>query len=340
MTRSKTVLFLLVLLTAIGFGSVSAQQQDEPYVIGFLIWFNYESFIDEMTQLGYIEGENVTYMILSYDDLISDPTTPPEAYIESYNQQVQAMIDAQVDVFVTNTDTDAVTLQAMTGGSIPTLFARSDDPVATGAVESLVAPGGVITGVVTNRPHERRLQLLTEIVPTDRVLYLYSPLTGEAETVLEQVRAVGDALDVEIDAIPVVDGPSGIAAFENITEETDWIFLTPYVPFDVAFNEALVEASLSHRIGIASVTDFPTFGHLIGYGPNIDDSNRQTARMVDRVLRGANPAEMPVETAENFLLVNLEAAEALGIEIPLGVLRQARTIIRPGYFEELGTFGG
>ncbi len=330
---TKFVVALAILLVTVT--SVVAQDNSEPYVIGIVIGFEDQSIIDEMTSLGYIEGQNVTYMSLSFENVA------PEQFADSYSAQIQAMIDAPVDVFVTNTDTDAVNLQALTGGSIPTVFARSDDPVSTGAVADLVFPGGMMTGTITNRPHERRLQILTEVLPTtDKILYLYSPLTGEAEVVLQQVQAI--ALQLGIEVIPALtpDAETAITALQNIPEGVDWFFLTPFVPFDQSFYQALYDTAAAHRIGIAGVTDSPVQNYLVGYGPSINESNRQAARIVDRILRGASPAELPVEIAENYLMINLEAAEAIEMEIPLGVLRQATTIIRPGFFDQPTTDGG
>jgi putative tryptophan/tyrosine transport system substrate-binding protein len=342
MNHRKFVIIVLLVLGVFGFNSVHAQTSNEHYIIGLVIGFGNEAFIDEMTTLGYIEGENVTYLIPDYDVFMNmDPAEfDLEAFMAEYNRQIQAMMDASVDVFVTNTDTDAVGLQAITGGRIPTVFARSDDPIATGAVESLLKPGRVITGTITNRPHERRLQILTEIMPeTDSVYYLYSPFTGEAEVVLNQVQAVAEELGVVVNAAPIMDGPSGVAALQNAPEGTDWFFLTPYVPFDMEFTLALTEISTAQQIGIAGVTDLPTPGYLVGYGPNIDETNRQSARIVDRILRGGSPSDLPVETAENYLTINLEAAEAINWNIPQGILRQANTIVRPGFFEDYNPFG-
>lgn len=331
MQRSKITLTVIitVLLTVI-FGPIYAQ---ETYRIGLVMWIGNDAFIAEMAELGYVEGENVTYLIPVFDETIA-----PEDFAAYYDAQLQIIFDAGVDILVTNTDTDAVNM-AVSVGDIPIVFARSDDPVATGAVADLVNPGGNITGVITNRPHERRLQILTEINPaTDKVYYLYSTLTGEAETVLQQVQAVGEELNVEVIPAPITDVASSLTALENTPNGIDWLFLTPFVPFDFAFFEALAEVSMSHQAGIAGVTDTPFPGYLIGYGPNIDATSQQAARIVDRIIRGASPAELPVQTAENYLLVNLEAAQAINWEIPEGILRQANQIVRPGFFENWDPF--
>lgn len=338
MKFSKGLLLTGIVLVLAVSSVAYAQSPDTTYVVGNLIWWGADPFLEEMALLGYVDGENITYIYEPYDETID--YTNPEVYQAYHQQQVQLMLDAGADVFVVNTDTDAIALQALVG-DVPIVFCRSDDPTATGAVADLITPGGSMTGTMTNRPHERRLQILTEILPsTDKVYYLYSPLTMEAETVLAQVRAVAAELGVEIIPAPTPDGPTGIEALRNIPEGVDWLFATPYVPYlDQAFMDELVVASETHRIGVSWMTYEPMQGLLVSYGPSLPSSDKQAAQIVDRILRGASPADLPVQTAENYLLVNLEAAEAIGLEVPLGILRQAETIIRPGYFDTLPQSG-
>jgi putative ABC transport system substrate-binding protein len=282
-----------------------------------------------MAELGYVEGQNLTYLRLDWPTLF---TLPPEEAGPEIARQQQAIVDAQPDLIVVNNDTDAINARPITG-DIPLVFVLSDDPVATGAVADLTAPGTNTTGSITNRHHERRLQLLTEIMPsTDKIFYMYSPLTGEAETVLKQVEAVGAALNVEVVAAPMADGPSGIEALKNVPEGVDWFFMTPYVPYDADFNQALDAVSLEKGIPIAAITDTPNASYVVGYGPNFENAYAQAADIVDRVLRGASPNDLPVQIAENFLMVNLDRAAVMNIAIPEAILRQASTIVHVGDF--------
>jgi putative ABC transport system substrate-binding protein len=331
MNHTKVAFVTVLVLLSVLLGPIAAQEAPH-YRIGYFLWFSTGGFKTEMAELGYIDGENITYL---EPNLEGFETMAPEEAFASLQAQTQEILATQPDLIVTNTDTDAMNMRP-NAGEIPIVFARSDDPVATGAVADLVNPGGNSTGVITNRPHERRLQILTEILPsTDAIYYLYSPLTGEGEAVLEQVRLVGEALGVEVIAAQTPDGPAGIEALQNTPEDADWLFLTPYVPFDFQFFEILNQISIDRQIGIAGVIDslFPSY--LMGYGPNIDASDAQAARMADLILRGASPANLPVQTAENYLSINLERAEMIGLEIPEGILRQASIIARPGYFESL-----
>jgi putative ABC transport system substrate-binding protein len=325
MKYNKTILLALVILMGTLTGTVYAQDADETYVVGVLTYVSTNAFIEEMAELGYVEGENITYIIVTYNESTDE---------EILNTKVQEMLDADVDALVVNTDSVALQIQALIGDDIPIVFARSDDPVSTGAVESLVNPGGNITGVVSNNPNERRLQVLTEVNPeTQKVYYLYSTLTGEAEAVLQRVQELAEDLEIELVPAPITDLASSLELLENTPEDTDWFFLTPYVPFDAEFHEALLALSESRQIGIAGFTDTPSRGYLIGYGASMDDTSRQAATIVDLVLRGASPEDLPVQTAENFLMIDLTTAETIDWDILVSVLRQADTIVRADYWE-------
>ncbi len=336
MKPTKRLLLAVTILMLAASGSVFAQGT-EDYVVANLLWYSGQGFLDQMAELGYIEGENVTYLSLTYEGY--DTMTPEEWEVEWQNR-IQAIVDAHPDIVVTNTDTDAVNY-AETFPGVPIVFARADDPVATGAVADLVRPGGMLTGSVTNRPHERRLQVLTEINPaTDKVYFMYNPLALEGDTVLNQVLVVGEDLGLEVIPVPISDTETGLAALANIPEGVDWLFLTPYVMYDFTFLAELNTVSMEQKIPIAGIMDTPTQGYLMGYGPSIYESDAEAARIVDRIFRGADPAELPVQTIENVLTINLEAAEDLGMEIPAGILRQADLIVRRGYFDALNSEGG
>jgi ABC-type uncharacterized transport system substrate-binding protein len=152
---------------------------------------------------------------------------------------------------------------------------------------------------------------------------------------MRSVGELAEELDVELEPVAISDLETGLKVLqENPFEDADWFFMTPLLPRDAEFFQALVAVSLSHQAGIADVIGIPQPGVLLGYGPNINEAGRQTARMVDQILRGADPANLAIQTVENFLTVNLEAAEAIGLTIPRSVLRKADTIVRPGDFDE------
>ncbi|MBI5928783.1 MAG: ABC transporter substrate-binding protein [Chloroflexi bacterium] len=331
MKYSKVVLIIIVLIASI-ITPTYAQGADDTYKVALLLWSDPTGFKAKMLEYGYVEGENLTYLSLDMQDVAM------EDWQAEYQKQVQSMVDEGVDVFVTETDTDAVNLRALVGTEIPIVFARSDDPVATGAVTDLVNPGGNVTGNITNKPHERRLQLLTEIDPTTKkIYYISSSYALGVDVTLQQVQAVADKLGVEVVTAQLSETMTGLQVVQNIPEDADWVFITPFVFFDPESNQMLMTFCTEHQIGIAGITDDPVPGYVVGYGPSVNDSNGQAAQLVDRILRGASPADLPVQTAENFLTINLEAAAAINMTIPEAILRQANTIVRPGYFESLAT---
>jgi putative ABC transport system substrate-binding protein len=331
MKNVKTILFVITMVILILPGAAYAQD-DESYTVGVYTVGDGEDFGFKaaMAELGYVEGENVTYLVVPYVNTSEDMTDAE--FAEQLPLAKQAMIDANPDVIAANTDGDALEFVAMGAEDIPIVFLRSDDPVASGAVEDLNNPGGNLTGVVTSRPHEGRLQLLTEIIPTtDTVLYLYIPESGE-DLVLEQTQAVADELGVEMIPASVTDEESVLAALEEAPDEVDWVFVTP-LSFYIVGEDTLALA-LERGIAMAGVANIPEFGYLMSYGPSLPATEEQAAQIVDHVLRGASPADMPVQPADNFLAINLDQAEILGIEIPRGILRQADAISRPGDFDE------
>jgi len=318
----KLLIILVIVLMAAVLPGVQAQSDDD-ITVGLLL-FNPLTFIDEMQNYGYIDGENISYMMLNFEGVAM------EDFQAEYERQVQAMIDTPVDVFVVTNDTDAVNLRPL-AGDIPIVFTISDDPVTTGAVADMIVPGGLTTGIVSNQHHTRRLQLLTEINPeTDSIYYLYSAFAIEGEAVLAQVSALGEALGVEVIPAPVADAASGIEVLQTVPEGADWLFLTPFLPFDLEFADALVNASMSNQVPIAGFLAAPTPGYAVIFGPDLDLITRQSAGIVDQILRGANPGDLPVAIAENILIVNVEVAASLNMEFPDPILRQANQIIRPG----------
>jgi putative tryptophan/tyrosine transport system substrate-binding protein len=320
--RRSIVIAMLIALILVPTASY-AQNADDTFTVGLWSFFNVPVFIDAMTELGYIEGENITYLYNQEgpDDL----------------ETAQALVDADVDVIITTTDSTALPVMELTS-EIPVVFVLSDDPVVTGAVNDLVTPGRNATGIVTNRPHERRFQLLREVNPdTDKVYFLYSPTNEEYLTIFENIQEIAGDLNIEVEIVTISDVASGMDMLDNVAEGVDWFFMTPFISRDVAFREALYATAAAKQVAISEVVNTAIPGVVMGYGPDVIDATLQAASITDRILRGANPADLPIQPAENFLTINLEAAEAIGLNVPRGLLRQADLIVRPGFFEELAS---
>jgi putative tryptophan/tyrosine transport system substrate-binding protein len=330
---TKFILTTIVMFIPL-LSSTAYAQDDENYTIGFLPLNGKEAFVGAMTELGYVEGQNVSYIFIDMEGF--DESGDSDAYSAEFSRQRQAMIDAGADVFVTYTDSEAKRISTM-APETPVVFTFSIDPMETGVVADLVNPGGNVTGIVSNNPHQRRLQLLVEInSDTQKVYYPYIDTASGAEEVLQDVEQLTAELDLELVEAPFSDLTGGLIALNNIPEDADWVFLTNYTNLDYGVVELLQIRAAEMGVALAWVTDEPLPGFVMGYGPSIDASNRQAATIVDRILRGASPAELPVQTAENYLTVNLEAADGLDLAVPEIVLKQANTIMRPGDFEAIG----
>jgi putative tryptophan/tyrosine transport system substrate-binding protein len=329
MKQSKITLIVFFFLATIGVDRTHAQQPNETYTIGYFA-LDVDIFKAQMTQLGYVEGQNINYKVVDPGNGLLDKVMP-----DDFKAKVQALIDAGVDLYTTNTDIEAVALQKLTG-NIPIVFKNSDNPVSTGAAQSLVHPGGNLTGLVTNNPNLRRLQILTEIKPTTKNIdYLYNTSSADVSVRLQQVQALAEKLKVKVYLAPTTDRPTAVDALKQIPEDTDWLYMTPYLPRDAEFYQLLLDAAQSRHLAISGHTYANNQSWVMGYGPNLKVSVQQMAFIVDRIFRGASPADLPIQTADNFLMVNLDTAQTISLPIPESILRQADLIIRPGYYANL-----
>lgn len=332
--RQGLLTLLIVVLTLSG--AVQAQN-DDTFTIGV---FNVttrlepvvEGFFEGMSELGYIEGEDVQYL---YEGTLEEMTSEEQVAV------AQALIDAQVDLILTVSTYDAEMFMEMTA-EIPVVFCLAIDPVGAGLVESLTRPGGNITGIDVGDYHQRQLQLLVEIDPAiELVYYPYNPASTNADAILVSLEEMADSLEVEFVSREFTDVEGAAEAYDEIPEEVDAILVSADPEYaDLQIGLRVMAVANRHRLPVSIPTAMAVPGLLMGYGPDIFDAGIQVAGMVDRILRGADPAELPVENAEYFLLVNLEAAEAIGLEVPRRVLRQANLIIRPGDMDDIDLLGG
>lgn len=338
----KTLLITVAILIFAVSGAAYAQDDGESHTIGIIV-LNSQlestayTFLTEMAELGYIEDDidnllaelaETGYVEQEKDTFIYDMQLAED--VERLPEVIQSMIDAEVDVIFTPTQQEAVFVKTL-NDEVPIVFGIGADPVGVGLVESLTEPGGNVTGIAAVGYNGRRMQLLAEIDPTiERVYYAYDPTKSASVNALEEIEVVAESLDIEIVAQETRNLEDVLEAIENIPEDIDAIFIsTDVMMYDPLAWSGWVTASMRLKAGIsiAAYADFP--GILMGYGPDITANAAQAARLVDQILRGADPADIPVENAEYALIINLETAMALEIDIPRGVLRQADAIVRP-----------
>jgi len=234
-----------------------------------------------------------------------------------------------VDVIVTNGPAVATLKQATS--VIPIVFAVALDPVGGGLVASLAQPGGNVTGQSTQQSDlaGKRVELLRDVVPRLRRLAIILNVDYPS-AVLEmgEVQAAARALGIEVATLEIRRAEDIAPAFAALKGQADALYVVV---------DALVVANLA-RINILAVgARLPTMfntrayvkaGGLMSYGPNLSDLFRRTADMVDKILRGAKPADIPVEQPTKFdLIINLTTAKALGLEIPPTLLARADEVI-------------
>ncbi len=321
----KYLSILFVLFIIIGLLLAACGGDQKTYTIGVvnlspLQEGTLEGFKEGMTELGYIEGENVTYL---YEGATGD--------MDKLDSVAQGLVEANVDLILSITTPATQAAQRATAGTdIPVVFVPVTDPVGAGIVDSLRQPGGNITGVTFGIQEGRRLEWLVQIVPTIEEIYIpYNPEDRSAVLALEAVSEVAPKLGVELIARETSTPEEVAAAFENIPEDADAIFFLP---------DSVVNARIGDWLETAIELELPTSGpnpaaveagHLTAYGIDLTASARQeAARLADQILRGIKPADLPVETAEFYLAINLKTAEAIGLDISDEILIQADTIIR------------
>jgi putative ABC transport system substrate-binding protein len=215
--------------------------------------------------------------------------------------------------------------------TIPIVLAVAFDPVSAGLVSSLARPGGNVTGISVQQPEliGKRLELLREVIPQLRRLAImananYAPPMLEAE----RVRATAHALDLEAARLEIWRSEEITPAFEAIRGKADAL----YVVSDalIAANRTLITTlALSARLPtILSYGDYVESGGLMSYGPNYANLFRRAADMVDKILHGTKPGDIPIEQPSKFeLVINLVTARAIGLTVPSTVLSRADRVI-------------
>jgi putative ABC transport system substrate-binding protein len=308
-----------------------AQQRDQMRRIGVLMGYAESdregqafaaAFREGLQKLGWTEGHNVRIDTrwATSDDADSIPRFAKE------------LVTLQPDLILSNnTPTTAAMLQETR--TIPIIFALVVDPVSSGFVASLPRPGGNATGFIAleGSMAGKWLELLKEIAPrVTRVVFLFNPVTAPyAENFLTAFKAAAASLAVEGIAAPVHDNPeleSVIAA--HAREPNGGLIVLPSAFVTIHRMEI---TSLAARYRLPAVYPFRFFsedGGLLSYGNDFVDNFRRAAVYVDRVLRGANPSELPVQAPVKFeLVINLKTAKELGLDVPLLLQQRADEVI-------------
>ena len=306
--------------SAVAWSFAARAQQPKLPRIGVLIPANPEPFWNEFQQglreRGYIEGQNIQFEFRSAD---GKPNL--------LRGLADELVRLKVDIIVAS-QTPAVTAARQATTEIPIVMAPAGDPVGTGLISSLARPGGNITGLssTTAELGTKTLELIRDVLPsTRRVAVLANTVDPFSRPFSELIEDGGRTMGIAIQTIKVSRVEEFDAAFAAMDKErADAVIVQPSLP-----RKPALDLALKHRlpaIGVAPL--LPREGGLMSYSGAQNDTYRRAAFYIDRILKGAQPADLPVEQPTRYeLIVNLKTAKALGITIPTTVLARADEVI-------------
>ena len=304
--------------------AADAQPAGKVVRIGYLSFFEPRPLDDVLRQalrdLGWVEGQN---LVIEYRSAGQD--------LQRLRPLAEELVRLRVALIVTVTGRAALVAKEVTS-SIPIVMAGSGDAVSQGIVASLARPGGNVTGVTNVSPETigKRLGLLKETVPRlSRVAYLgcLEGPVGQRES--KEVRAAAAALGLQLQVVDV-PGAGGLkSALIKVVRQRPQALLMGDCPSSFEPRQ-VAELALQHRLPtIVTTPAYVHAGSLMAYDANRTDNFRRAALYVDKILKGAKPADLPVEQPTKFeLVINLKTAKALGLTIPQSVLARADEIIQ------------
>ena len=304
-----------------------AQEAGRTYRLGFLLPTarqapQVEAFFDELQLNGFVEGKNLVVIPDGF-----------EATDDNLAERAAALINAAPDAIVAGPAPPLRALQAITR-TVP-LVGMSEDMVGEGLVASLARPGGNITGISLLSPEldGKRQDILIEAIPGARRIAAMADSRQTPPYHLQTLQHAARSRGVEL-AVFGVNGPEEIASAIDAAKaggaEALNFLATPLFSLPGTRNNAIVMERIA-ALRLPAMFQWPETaeaGALAGYGPRFTDMYRQRSRMVAKILRGANPAGMPVEQPDRFqLVINVKAAKALGHEVPAGLVLRADEVI-------------
>ena len=323
------------LLIALGVGALAApftsfaQQQGKVWRVGFLVPERRPGSLDShvyggfplgMRELGYVEGKDLAIEWRFADNDIA-----------RLSDLAAELVRLKVGVIVTAGSAATGAAQKATA-TIPIVMGSSGDPVGSGFVKSLARPGGNITGI-TNLITElapKYLEMLRSMVSRlSRVAVLVNPANSAHAAILKSVQAAAQRAGITI--LPEEAGTQQEieSAFSNMTRQNAGAVYVVQDPLFRQQRRQIVELEAKHRLpSITAPREHPEAGGLMSYGPNYTDNYRRAATYVDKIFKGAKPADLPVEQPTKFeLVINRKTAKSLGLTIPQSLLISADKVI-------------
>jgi putative ABC transport system substrate-binding protein len=303
-----------------------AQQPGKLPTIGFLgaathsttsSWI--AAFVQRLRESGWIEGRNIA---IEY--------RWAQGRTEAMAEIAAEFVRLKVDVIVTHS-TAAVVAAKQATSAIPIVFTNAGDPVASGLVTSLARPGGNITGLSIQGTDTagKRLDLLREVVPGLRRLAIMGNVGNPAAVLeMQEIQTTARALGLEVTALEIRRADDITPVFDTLKTGADALYVSPDALINTNRTRLNILALGARLPTMSSVREYVAAGTLMSYGANFPDLWRRAAEFVDKILRGAKPADIPVEQPTKFdLVINVTTAKALGLAIPESFLLRADEVI-------------
>jgi putative tryptophan/tyrosine transport system substrate-binding protein len=328
MNKPASILCAVILL--VGATIAEAQETGKIFRIGFLDPTNasgmavmVDALRQELSKLGWIEGKNIAFEY-RFAELKNERV--PELAAE--------LVRLKVDLIVTSGNPQALEAKKATS-TIPIVMMGSADPLALGLVASLGRPGGNVTGFSNLSPelNTKRLEVLKDAVPKlARVGLLVRQAGNPGEEIqLKELRVAASALKVKLEEIKTQLDAQGLeSAFKTAKQKQVGAIMTTALRSFSSERKRIVELAVKYRLpAIYSNKEYVDEGGLMSYGIDSTDNPRRVAGYVDKILKGAKPADLPVQQATKFeFIINLKAAKQIDLTIPVRVLERANQVIK------------
>jgi ABC-type uncharacterized transport system substrate-binding protein len=323
MRRRELVRLLGGAAAAWPLAGAGAQQAGKTWRIGYVTHAHnqaYDALFERLRELEYVEGRNV-FIERRY----------AQGKAEKFKEFAVEMVQLKVDVIITNTTPAALAAKSATK-TIPIVIPTAIDPVGTGLITSLAHPGGNITGgaILTGELTAKRLEVLKEmLLRLSRVAVLWNGTNPANALAWRETERAARALGVTLQSHEVQALKDFKAAFARMAEEHPDALLVLDDALTNQFQKEIADFAIEKRIAsVFSAKHHVGAGGLMSYGPNYPEMMHRAASQVDKILRGARPADIPMEQPTKFeLVINLKTATAIGLTVPPTLLTRADDVI-------------
>ncbi len=329
--RLRTIGLISTLTLGLFAGPLPAEAQEAGKMprIGFLgnsspssDAIRIEAFLQGLRELGYMEGENI---FIEYRFA--------EGRLDRLPKLAAELVHLKVNIIVAR-GTRAAKAAKNATRTIPIVTASVADAVRSGLVDSLARPGGNVTGLTSIMPElaGKRLELLSEIIPKlSRVAVITLAGGGAVRLMVKEVQNAGQKLEIQIQLLAIKGPKEFKSAFSAmVRKQVEALIVQPFFVGGLGHGRRIAELAIKNRLPtISDQSRFANEGGLISYGPDVVNLTRRAASYVDKILKGANPARLPVEQPKRFkMVINLKTAKKLDLEIPQSLLYQADKVIK------------